>query len=1005
MSSHFTGRILKLRKNGIVSESNITEQEIVRGIRKGQYTGEEEFSTTPFTTWRKLSSHPPFYDVLVKTILDPRYTPPSESPATSEKSQVVGDSPQESTDRSLSKVIQPASEGKEIKTSQDPADPFKDAGTSIEQGLLDSLFDEQRTNREHTSQGSSRSHTSTPQKSFSIKLNQGLDFGSPLTEHDHPERVRMQKRRDRRRLILWSILLVGLLFLLFQAGNVDHKTLTIELSGSSDINESTFSSISKAEKMSEILLEEGDVLYSYDNSLFYRKALQTYNRATKLNEANLLILGRIVETASMLVLLGDKDNQLEPTINAIIKRGRVIEPHLSAFYRAEARLSLGRKKFDEAFQLVKNAKQADPNQPETELLLGEMLFSTGQFNEAKTSLESVVSLVPQNIRAQYYLALSNYQLGNHEGAFRKLKSILSSNPMHLQSLSMLGSVQIEKRLWGNAIGSYEECARNSAFGHPSLVSNCYQQLAKLQRLVGQPESAEKNLQLAEYFSRDQVTHTAKEDKEGQTQANYLQKLSDSSQYGKFHYISLAENLAKSEQFSHAELYFRAASYLDERDGAILVQLGDVHQRSATSYNDLKKAMLAYLLAIQRQPTLSVAYIKLGLLETDQYNFENGYNLLAQAIALSPDSAEPYLSLGKHFYKRKDYSEALKYAITAAKLRPTDAEILYTIGVIRLQFSNQTQREVLENFYRAYTLDPYRYDALVEWLKLLVGTAQKSYAVRFVRKLIEKDRSNARLYWALGEVHLAAQEYLRSIDYFHRALDLNNQLSLVRLSLGKAWEAVGNLSQAIAEFRTASLLDRRNGEGFFRAAELLAKTKKYKEAKDALDRLISYFPNYPGAYSQISKIYKEWQEKENALTSLQKEVTNNPMNSRFRLELAELYMGYERPEEAITELTQITNLPPTNQAPEYAYDKLKAYLLLSRCYRNVSKFESAEGAVRLALLLDPDDPILHKELAYVFLGLQRDKEAAKEFQYYLDRTPAAQDVETIKQIIQQIAIEE
>ena len=117
------------------------------------------------------------------------------------------------------------------------------------------------------------------------------------------------------------------------------------------------------------------------------------------------------------------------------------------------------------------------------------------------------------------------------------------------------------------------------------------------------------------------------------------------------------------------------------------------------------------------------------------------------------------------------------------------------------------------------------------------------------------------------------------------------------------------------------------------------------------------------------------------------------------------MQYQEFEKAVDQLTEIANLPAASKAPEFLYDKIRAYLLLSRCYRQLGNFESAEGAIRLALELDGSDPLLHRELGYVYVALQRNTEAAEAFEDYLKRAPAAQDAGTIKNLINRLVIPE
>ncbi len=364
-----------------------------------------------------------------------------------------------------------------------------------------------------------------------------------------------------------------------------------------------------------------------------------------------------------------------------------------------------------------------------------------------------------------------------------------------------------------------------------------------------------------------------------------------------------------------------------------------------------------------------------------------------------------MALGKHYYARKDYGEALDYFQKAYAINKSSSEISYYAGLLRLQYKKESADPALKLFYQAYVLDSQNYDALSEWLKMKVVLYEKNFAIKFARGLVDREPANPKLYWVLGEIYGASKEYRRAVQYYEKALELDRRSGKIRMSLAKAYEAIGELGKAIGEYRTAANVDPRSSEGLFHAAEILVQFQKYDEAETFLNSLITITPNYPGARRVLARIYVAKQKKDKAIESMVAEVKANPRNAKYRLDLAEIYMGYEKYDAAVQELKMITNLPSVTKAPEYVYDKIRAYLLLSRCFRAQNKADSAEGAIRLAIEIDPNDPQLHREFGYVLYALQRDKEGVREFQIYLQREPAAKDADTIRGLIEKMRIEE
>ena len=81
---------------------------------------------------------------------------------------------------------------------------------------------------------------------------------------------------------------------------------------------------------------------------------------------------------------------------------------------------------------------------------------------------------------------------------------------------------------------------------------------------------------------------------------------------------------------------------------------------------------------------------------------------------------------------------------------------------------------------------------------------------------------------------------------------------------------------------------------------------------------------------------------------------------------------------MTELSKVTTLPSETKAPEFKQDRVRAYLLMSRSLRAGHKAEDAEGAIKMAINIDGNDPELHREMGYVYHDLQRDRESTEAF---------------------------
>lgn len=981
----------RIRNRLLETIGEYSAREITSRIQAGRFTGDEEVAVEPFDHWEKLASHPSFYDAFIARIYSDAYVPPAGAAPLSQPSA-------RSEEDEHAKTRRDFSESQPLEDKPDsPPGPGTEVrpGHTIHQSDIDELFSRE-VEPEAPAAGQTSLIAVNPAPESLAPIETPLENAAPPPKTSVPPS--RWNRQNKKRLAVAAVVL-GLIWLVLPGGNGDNSPVVAEpavvpLGGSATSEERA---VTLGEEAQELLLQ--------DTLLFTKGAYDVLREAIDLDAKSPVLLTRLATASARLATNKEQAEKRRPEIEQVIARARKTDPHSSELYRAESILAEAEGNHEAAKAFALKAAESDPVASENLLLIGELHYAAGNLEEARNILRDAVKANAKNVRARYFLAQVLLDGGDFPSAFNEAVEALKLNPLHSRTYLVLADVASKQNRLKDARGFYETAGRLARFTTPDVAGRAFTRLGELQDIGGNKEEADGSFQLAFHYLGGADAALKKRLKGIDTSPENLKKLVAQSEYQATYFQEQGTGLLTQGKVEEALRFFQAAQLLLPNDGLALIQLGEVMEKTASSYEDFRRVMNCYQRAIQKDPTEAMGYIKLGLLETEQYNFDRGHKLLMQALALAPESEKPYVALGKHYYKREDYNEALNQFLKAAKINPSDSEIMYFAGKLRLVYKKDGARDAARFFSQAYTLDPRNYDALVEWLKLKVTSFEKNFAIKFVNNLIAAEPGNPVLYWVLGEVYAENKEARRAITQYHRSLDFDNRQSKVRMSLGRALESVGELDKAVAEYRLASLLDRRNSEGFYRAADLLFQMKSYTQAEEVLRFLMSVTPNYPGVHRYLSKIQQLRDQKDAAVESMRREVANNPANYKFVLELAELLLDYQRAGESIDELKKITALPVTQDNAEFKAEKTRAYLLLSRAYRSQNQPDSAEATIRLALSIDPQDPELHRELGYVYYALQRDAEGAKEFEIYLERNPAARDAGTIRGLIKKMVIEE
>ncbi len=1008
-----------------------SERELLSRISRGKVGVDDELSADPFVSWEKVSSHPVFYDAFLRLFFElPQGDVGSEAGSASKRSQQSVSGPKEKFTQQEAEGLGKTRVVDELGDAPGGTRNIKREGGTVHQSEIDQLFSEvgagvageedlHSPQKEPVFAGEGEGGTRTELMAYEPRPNTQLtipfeteaflnrDKATPqdlIVAEAQMEKEAFQKKvRLRAFAVGFSVLALGLLLfnsvpnkklLPTEEKKIARADLAPLLGG--DISVKTTA-----------LIKEADLLRQYDSPVFFKGGVDALKEALSLKEGNAGVFARASEMTAYLYYDADesKKETLHEESQKYIARGRQLDPHASAIYRAEAVLLMRDLNFSEARTKAVAAIESDPHNPEGAVLLGEITAYLGDQARTKLAYQEALKINPGLIRARVGLANIALAEGNATMAKEQASEALKISPFYPPAFLVLGRLARAQKDMSTARGMMEMAGRYGRLAFREAKVEIYSELADLYEVGGQSAEAEKLYQLAYLFGNAGQQEKLKAKLKSVPSADQTEELEALQTYSAAQFLEIGIDLQNKGRTSESTRFYLAASLLSPDDAVPLNHLGEAAEKVALSYEDYRYVMNIYERAIQRDPAQPKAYIRLGILETEQYNWDRAFLLLSQASVLAPNKAETYVALGRYYYKKQDYLEALKQLSLAHDINSSDSEVQYYAGLIRLVLKKDSIKEALPFFARAYAANPQNYDAMVEWLKLKVLSFDKNFAVKFIKNSIEKEPTNSKFYWALGEVYAANNEYHRAIDAYHKALDLDNRDSKVRMSLGTALQAVGDIKNAIEEYRLASVLDRKNSEGLYRAADLLFQARSYNQAEELLRHLISLTPNYPGAHRYLAKVHAVKQQKELAIEEMQKEVANNPENYRFVIELAELFMEYEMYDRAVTELSRVSNLPSVAKSPQYLQDKTRAYLLLSRCFRAQNRNESAEASIRLALELDANDPELHRELGYVYYALQRDKEGVKAFQFYLSRSPAATDGEIIRGLIQKMMIEE
>lgn len=157
---------------------------------------------------------------------------------------------------------------------------------------------------------------------------------------------------------------------------------------------------------------------------------------------------------------------------------------------------------DEAITFLQSASQASPNNPTTQLLLGELYAAKGNIAQAEKHFQQLLQLQPEQATGYVKLAGLYVRNGNLAEAERTISQGLGKIPGHVELLTVQASLFELGKRYEDAIQAYEVLLRQ----HPDsdIVTNNLASLLSEQRQ--DQASLTRAYELAQRFRRSEVAY-------------------------------------------------------------------------------------------------------------------------------------------------------------------------------------------------------------------------------------------------------------------------------------------------------------------------------------------------------------------------------------------------------------------------------------------------------------------------------------------------------------------
>jgi tetratricopeptide (TPR) repeat protein len=582
----------------------------------------------------------------------------------------------------------------------------------------------------------------------------------------------------------------------------------------------------------------------------------------------------------------------------------------SRFADAHYKLALAAMKLEQwptAYQELARTVELQPDQYAAHLDMANLLILGRQFNDAKTHIDLLAQKQPNNpdvylVRANYFAAMNNIT-----AALADMQKALQLDPSRSDSYLNLAMLEMRGQQWDVAEANFKKAAELNPKSTNALVS-----LGNFYQMRGRFPEAEQWFRRAIETAADDPSPRLSlaalymaENKFGQTE-DFLRQAKNDFPNNSVGYRMLGDFYFANNQIDKATGEY-AALYRDHPKDMVVkknyIQLLVLENRldEARKLNDD---------VVKARPNDPDAQVYKGEIEIRSGKASDAVNTLQAVLRNDPDNGVAHYQLGLALDQQGNMDRADAEWREAVRLRPDIVEARRALAGVAIHRNDPADLALQAD--QIIALQPNAPDGYL--LRAAAAIARKEYASAddYIHRSLKKEPNNPAAYVQLGNLHMAQDQFGEAQKAYQQALDqdpnsadalggvLNTSLAqkqpdkaiaaaktqlskqpnnaVFHVMLGQLlMQQKKDLAGAEAEFKQASVLDKKNSEAMVRLGEA-------QSARGAMDEALQTYlegskinPKEIAFYLHAGSIYENKQDWERAKQQYQKALEIQPDN--------------------------------------------------------------------------------------------------------------------------------
>ena len=341
--------------------------------------------------------------------------------------------------------------------------------------------------------------------------------------------------------------------------------------------------------------------------------------------------------------------------------------------------------------------------------------------------------------------------------------------------------------------------------------------------------------------------------------------------------------------------------------------------------------------IKTNPSRVDAYNLLGIVYTNEKQFDHALTAFQQALKLAPNSTKTHNNIGDLYVAEQKLDLAEKEFTEVLSLAPANRDANYNLGLLEL--ANGAPVKAIQHFQHVH---PATVEARLNLVRAYFQAKQAREALQTARELSAAHKPDVQLHFSLGVLLASAKQYKSAQLELEQANTLQPETFEILHNLGEAYLKGHDYAKAELALNRALKLKPDSAETLYLLAQDDFEQSRPVDALDLLARAHKIAPQNTDIIFLMARVSMTQNFFEDAIPLLESGIQLAPQRPDLHAALGESYFMAGKTESAVEEFKKLIELDPS----------ARSYAFMGLSYQHLGRFDQALTYFEEGLKQDP-----------------------------------------------------